>query len=425
MSKTPSDKNLPNSVKRTGDFRVLRHTEETLISGIYATKATAAVFHFRLPFNLSLPSGARYVLRRSLNDLEPPWVEMLVHRVRISLEDATLNPYSSGLAVVLGNKPSAKKADGSSGQTWISASTMSVLFEGEDGDLARQAGGFATITFERCLSAVNRLIAAEQLRIGNLWSHAIAKEALDREIAYFIVDLQTGKLGMERKLNLHTRPYNPTPAAEDPNLLAHVSETLNFLLASEGAPNAHPMIAAREMAASALASVYAGNPFQPVLLLQASTERYLRGVLRMLLIDQHLPEEQVHSQADEEPFAKLLTGSLQRILGGDWTSKQSPISIYKDDLYNVRNSLTHKGQMPSWQELNPAIAAHKGIVNFIEDQILKSWKRFPRTLLSISEPALGGTLKVPATAANKIEELRLEATPYWLADDVAKRTPIL
>jgi|GEM_PF-5745519 len=411
-----------NPYHTSDGVRAFRHTEQTLANSKLTNIPSIVVFFFRLPFNLTLPDEANLVLRKSLDQSEPPWVELTVHRVRISLASATFSPYDSGLAVILGEELPALESEGSSAQTWVAASTISVLFEDENFDLANREGAFTSIAFERCLSAVNRLISAEHLRTGNHWSHTVSKEALDREISYFLVDLKTGEFGKRRSLKLHNRPYNPIPVSRDPNLLHHIHETLIFRLSSDATPNAHPMIVARELAASAMASVYAGDSFPPILLLQASAERFLRGVLRMLLIDQHIREREVNSQADLAPFATILKGSIVKILGGDWSSSLSPISIYKRDLYEPRNSILHRGQTASWEKLNPAIAAHDNLIEFVENRIVKCWRKAPRTLLCISEPAIGGKIKVPVLAVKMLKKMSLEVVPYWLADDTANRS---
>lgn len=380
-----------------------------------------ATFFFRLPFNLTIPEGTEHQIYRTFDDAEPLWVAVAVHKIRIPLADATFSPYLSGLAVVLGDKSSANEEDGSSGQTWVSARTSAYIFNDEDAHVAKLANGLTTLAFERCLRAVNKLIAADTLRTGNIWAHTITKEALDHTITYVLDHPDDQSLEIRQSLKLHNRPYNPLPVSTDPNLVQQIQETLIMQLSSESQTTPHPFIVARELGMSGMAAVHSGNPHQPVLLLQASIERHLRGLLRMLLIDQGLPDVSVKRVADESLFTTVLRTSLPKILGGDWSSETSPVTKYKRDLYAVRNNLIHGGRMPNWQQLNPAILAHRSLIDFLEGRVLRSWRKSPRTLLSVSDPAAGGSLKLPKGAKDIMDRLKLERIAYWLADDVANR----
>ncbi len=74
------------------------------------------VFAIRLPFDLPVPHGAGFELRRSTDENELPWVALTVVRLKIEPRAALIQPYEAGLAVLLGDVEPDLSA-GSSSQT--------------------------------------------------------------------------------------------------------------------------------------------------------------------------------------------------------------------------------------------------------------------------------------------------------------------
>jgi hypothetical protein len=199
------------------EVRVFRHTEETirLVKGQPLPQLWVAMFAFRLPFDLPVPDGAAFGLRRSQDPNEPVWVNLMVHRVKIELSAATLAPYDRGLAVLL-EGARADLRHGFSGQTWVLAQTLGVTFADEPVDLAFRPGGAITVGFERCLSALNIVCDASRLVSHDPYSRPLTKESLDPQITWFHVDVETGEIGDRHQMRLHHRVYNPRSVVDDP-----------------------------------------------------------------------------------------------------------------------------------------------------------------------------------------------------------------
>jgi hypothetical protein len=366
-----------------------------------------------MPFNLGLADSSGLSMRRSDDQDEPPWVELAVRRVDISLREAAMEPYDAGLARLLGGGEH-DPPEGNSVQTWVEASTLNISFSNES--VPPSYEDLVTMMFDRCLAAINRVIRAELL-LGLRDGWVLAKESLDREIAYVASDKQSNLLW----LTLHDRKNNPVPVIPDPKrYLVQVRDTIGVRLASDAAAQPHPLVLSRELERLALSQLRTGFQTPSIITLQTAAETYLRGVHRLLLVDAGGKEADVNTAVDI-PFMSVIKTALPPLLGGDWVSTHSKPRRYQDTLYDVRNGITHAGKEPTWQQVEPAFTAHRNLVAFVEHQVVRAWKRNPRTLLALTEPWAGGSATPPKAAAAALEALRQEPQPYWLPADLAGR----
>ncbi len=163
----------------------------------------------------------------------------------------------------------------------------------------------------------------------------------------------------------------------------------------------------------AIAQRLAGDPRDAVLSLQSAAETFLRGLLRLLLVDRG-ESAAVIASAARQTLESLLKTALPPLVGGDWVGPRAAVTVYRRDLYDLRNRMIHSGMEPHWRDVPPAFDAYDGLIRFIERQLLTRWKRFPRTLAGLWEPWAGGTLGLPPAARPVVQKLVAQQPPYWL-----------
>lgn len=402
--------------------RAVRHT------AITATKANTVPtvppgfvgFAVRLPFNLAIPNGSVWVMRRSVDPDEPPWVELTVHRVTVSLTASALDPYNVGLATLLG-ETRPQPADGISIQTWVWGVTSNTIYTDECIDpISADPALVLSTLFERILSATNRLIAAESLLTHNPWSQRIEKEALDAQVSFFHVGGEEIP-GQAGTMVLHRRLINPVVQVEDAELLASkVADAVGRRLASDAARRPHPLATARELVWRACAYRLSGDYVAAVIVLQTAAEAFLRGIYRTALVDRGSSGADIDA-AGRNPFQSVVATELPGLLGGSWSGSHSPVTTYWRDLYEVRNQITHAGRTPHWRQIPPAFDAFDGLVAFVEKLVAGKPRVFSRTLAAIWEPWAGGDLQLSRSAATCVERVVGESEPYWLPEDEAGR----
>ncbi len=398
---------------------IKRHTEESAAAlrkePAHLVDISPRTFALRLPFNTVLPSGTEFVLHRSLLPDEPTWVSMRFIQTKVD-PTALMRPYEAGLAALLGEEQPDLTL-GSMGQTWVLAETLPVLFDNEDASIAKDQ--LLSLGFERCLDAVNRVIAAEQVITNNPVQRPLAKESLDEVVAVLAYNSQR-VLTRTAILRLHFRPINPVFQDKRGDVRAKIQDAVSRGLESDAAAYPHPLVLARTLSAQANSLRLSGDHRDSVVVLQTAAETYLRGLHRILLVDEGLTDAEIVAAADA-PFETLLTTHLPNLVGGNWSGPRSPAVRYRKTLYEVRNRITHAGRSPHWQEIRPAFEAYTALITFTEDRVRVGWRTRTRTLTAVTEEWAGGTLAVPPAARATVNALRLEARPYWLPSDTAGR----
>jgi hypothetical protein len=402
------------------ETKVFRHTEATarMVDGQPALKA--ALFAFRLPFDLPVPNGAVFALRRSPDPDGPPWVHLTVERIKIDLASAALAPYERGLEVLLG-EAKAKLKKGASSQTWVTAQTLNLLYEDEPFELTLRPGGAASVGFERCLRAINIVCDASRLILGEQNSRPLTKESLDSWIAWVEVDGATGEISEQHHMGLHTRVINPVCVVDDPEeTLQRLSVAVSRRLESDACADPHPLLMPRLLAQNAWVQLWHGDYPGAVITLQTATETLLTGLYKLLLVDEGLDSRTIDRRT-QAPFRNVLRTQLPVRLRGRWTGTGAVPEVYWAHVYVLRNDLAHAGRQPPWWTLNAAYAAYENLVEFIDARVLADWRNHPRTLVAWCEDWAGGNMELPSAAKTVAEGLHTERSPYWLPRDAADR----
>lgn len=148
-------------------------------------------------------------------------------------------------------------------------------------------------------------------------------------------------------------------------------------LASVPAGMPHPLVLARELRRRPITQRLAGDARDAVLSLQSAAETFLRGLLRLLLVDRGESAAVIDSAA-RQAFESLLKTALPPLVGGDWVSPRAAETVYRRDLYDLRNRMTTLAWNRTGGGVPPAFDAYDELIRFIERQLLTRWTRPPR-----------------------------------------------
>jgi hypothetical protein len=367
---------------------------------VESDRPAAAVFFFRLPFDLPVDPGSKLV--DSGHDDGSLFVEITIERIQISLADAALDPYEAGLAVLLGReKPDLSQ--GSSSQTWAVASTPYGVRR--SGRMPATSADLLTFLFERSLASLNSLIRASALVSRHTSLHVLSKESLDPKICIGRFDSWDSAVAdTSYRFTLHSKPYNPRFATVPPGTADRIKECFDLRRAELSCGIAHPFRAARELSQRAASMRLAGHSTSSIVVLQSSLETFLRGLHRMAQID-------LHSAPQEVAFETLLKSTLPSAFGGDWASEKSAVTVYRRDLYALRNRVVHGGHDVEWEQVAPAFDCAHLLNEFVVETVGRQWKQFPLTTLAITDKAAGGTCGLSKTARRALATRQVGA--YW------------
>jgi hypothetical protein len=144
------------------------------------------------------------------------------------------------------------------------------------------------------------------------------------------------------------------------------------------------------------------------------------ALLRSVLVDKGLSAEQIEEQVKAVTgFASIMSTYLPRELRGNWsTSGKLPVGKYWNDLYSLRNRISHAGHNISYQEVDAAFTAYYGLIDFVNRRLLARPRVFPRTLLALlGEPGLKRRGAWTKFFQSFVEEIAKEPNPLWWPED--------
>ncbi|MDA2803030.1 hypothetical protein [Nocardiopsis suaedae] len=375
------------------------------------SEAVKLVFYFRLPFDLPIPPGTGYAPRHSSNPDDAHRVQMTVAHTHINFHDLAEDPYGHGLASLIDGYDPGN--DERSWQTWVLVLTTSRIYREEFNTPSPTREERISIIFERCLAAVNSLIGASQVATKQTMMRTISKEGLDPRIVYEILDQETNEAIDRNFIQVHNKPYNERFLPYSPDEAEHTRIIIGYERRGEAEKKPHPLRVARQLSVEARARLMSGDAMSAILFLQTAVERYLYGIFELTLVDEGESRTTIEEQLKATNFRPLFTKMLPERLGGNWDTNndQKPAGIYWNQLYDVRNRAVHAGREPHWREVNPAFEAFDELISFVEEQVTKKYKTYPRTLLAIADPGAGGTDNL--TAAQRKHVQQFIGTIYW------------
>lgn len=143
-----------------------------------------------------------------------------------------------------------------------------------------------------------------------------------------------------------------------------------------------------------------------VIALQTATEVFFGEILQLL----HLDAKTWRDAPAPTPIPtsyKELVGQVAHLVGGDWDrTHATPWRDYWEDLYRLRNSVIHAGARPSQAQAEAAFTAQTSMMRWFRDLLLRSPRRFTRTVLAYSGFA---ALMVSGNATNYLRAQH----DYW------------
>jgi len=143
-----------------------------------------------------------------------------------------------------------------------------------------------------------------------------------------------------------------------------------------------PMVETRRWTERAKDDFDHGFHAMAVIALQTATEVFLGELVQLLRLDMKAWREPPAASSPPASFRNL-AAEVGRLVGGDWDRTHStPWARYWQDLYLLRNGVIHAGLRPTEAQAAAAFDAHRAMMIWLRDLLLKRPRRFTRTLLA-------------------------------------------
>jgi hypothetical protein len=297
-------------------------------------------------------------------------------------------------------------------EQWISLETPDALASHEN-------PSDSAFAFHRCLGALNIFLQALALARGDDRLRPVSAKEL-RPIVII------GALTTDRQWHLISEMLMLPDGKEQPHEQLTVEmheERLKAALFS--LMTGQPFIPSRQWRARAERRRYEGDAADSVISFQIAAETLLYATWRMLLVDAGLAEVEIAEQTGMDlPFKSLLVRELPSKLGGSWdvTRLASPVGIYWTDLYKRRNQILHSGYQPHDGDSEGAQRAFLLLERFVEEQLWRNHRRYPRTLLAkVGREELKKRKWMTSWMTAFVRQTDEESGRFFLPRDVAGR----
>jgi hypothetical protein len=376
--------------------------------------ARVAVFYLRLPVPIRLSGGPYVSLVGATDDSEgsPPWVLIELRQLEADPPPAWPPGFLGELDTLLGAVPSALAPPKASRQE-IHVHTWAVC----TAPVAPDGNVEPSPYFDACLAQLNRIVRAYVMVTKETGVRPVTKEDLPFVLIW---ELRWGDNFDTSDASLMVLHMNlPLPSPPLPP-----DDEIQVLIAANNANPSldHPFVVQREWLDRArYARFQEGDREGAVIFLQTAAESLLRGVFSMALVDRGSDSPQIRAAEDAmESFKTLLQRGIPSELGGDWSlTGEGKVATYWTNLYRLRNRIVHGARYVSGTDAEAALASFSGLVEYINELLLRQPRRFPRTLLALlGEPGLRRRHAWTKEFADAAAAVVGEPNPYWRPIDL-------
>lgn len=298
-------------------------------------------------------------------------------------------------------------------EQWLTLETPKARLESEPAN-------DPAFTLHRCMMALNTFLAAHQLIENRIEIREVTTQDLRPSILLgaYTSDAEWRYIGL---VAMHPEAMI---FANEPRDISDL-ESLYTNALSEFS-SGKPFVNSRLWYTRAMqAGQFRGNAAECVVQLQISMESMLFDLWRMLLVDHGCSSHEIESKTSgQEGFYAIVHTILPSLLGGRWntTDKLSIVGRYWHKLYLIRNLIVHAGYRPSSAEMSEAITAYDELREYLDERLWARRRPFKRTLLAkLGMQGLERHGWLDTKTRRWVEQLRMEAAPWYLPYDIAGR----
>ncbi len=158
--------------------------------------------------------------------------------------------------------------------------------------------------------------------------------------------------------------YNhPTPVE------AMKTEELDEILITTGSilGDLHPFNLSEELLASSHHYIANGLYRESILYSQMSFESFIRTLYHRFLLIEGKSEQDILQIMDDTPFLSIIKKEISSRIGGSWdiTKASTPVNIWYEKAYQIRNRIIHAGYKPKLKDAENALYAVEDMKIFI------------------------------------------------------------
>lgn len=228
--------------------------------------------------------------------------------------------------------------------------------------------------FDILLEKLNYYIVAHLIKTKNLYIHRVSKEMLHFTCFFRCIALPNWNRPHAGVFYVHMNIADESKDLSEEEL----SEVANLVNIMNQKTN--PFLQHEEMFLNARRYFSDGFYRDAILYVQISIEEFINTLYITMLIQEGKTEEEAESIREQIPFMTLIKKELHSRLGGKWdiNNPSSEIGSWYQDVYLVRNAITHRSYLPKFTEVDVAIKAANNFRLYVISLVKKKRKTYPK-----------------------------------------------
>lgn len=227
--------------------------------------------------------------------------------------------------------------------------------------------------FDLMLKELNKIVLSYMISKKDEDCHYLTKEMLPVSIPVRSTNLETWEYDisvfmLHMHLPIEKKPLSEEEFQEVMRIHSLVSWDLN------------PFVSGEQFVYTARRYFKQGFYLEAVNFIQTSVEVLIRKLFEELLRNEGKSDEEIDERLEKTTFIALIKSILPSYLGGNWdvTKDTTVVGKWYKNTYKLRNKATHRGRIPSFQEVEEAIFDALEFRKFVIKRIKANKKKYPK-----------------------------------------------
>ncbi|MBC8587750.1 hypothetical protein [Paratissierella segnis] len=227
--------------------------------------------------------------------------------------------------------------------------------------------------FDLLLAELNNIVLSYMIAMKDDDCHYLTKEMLPATILVKSTNIETWENDMGLfMLHMHI------PIEKEPLIEEDVQEVMR--LQSVVVWDLNPFVSSEGFIYMAKRYFKQGFYLEAVNHAQTSVEILIRTLFEQLLKDEGKSDKEIEQKLEDTAFMPIIKNMMPSFLGGSWdvTKDATVVGKWYKNTYTLRNKATHRGRIPSFQEVDEAIFGAIEFRKFIVQRIKANKKKYPK-----------------------------------------------
>lgn len=227
--------------------------------------------------------------------------------------------------------------------------------------------------FDLLLEELNKIVLSYMITKKDDDCHYLTKEMLPAIILVRSINLETWESNISIfMLHIHV-PIEKKPLSEE-----EVQEVVR--IQSLVLWDLNPFVSGEQFVYAARRYFKQGFYLEAVNFAQTSVEVLIRMLFEELLRGEGKSDKEIEEASEDTAFMAIIKKILPNYLGGSWdvTKDTTIVGKWYKNTYELRNKATHRGRIPTFQEVDQAIIDAIEFRRFVIERIKSNKKKYPK-----------------------------------------------